>query len=213
MSQHLTTTHTRTRPSTDPRRTPQRRRVHGARRLLLLRAGLAAAFLALGVRLVFIQVVDHHHYAKLSLAQVRVDLTTTALRAGIYDRDGQILAVSRPTSLVIADDFQIAHPLREAEAMSSIVQVPVATLDKKLSERSGYVIVNDRLDLQDGHQLSTMDFPGIVVQSSSVRDYPNGPIATSVLGGTNAAGDGSAGLEYEYQDVLAGRTGVTREFV
>ena len=55
--------------------------------------------------------------------------------------------------------------------------------------------------------------PGIVVQSSSVRTYPNGPIATSVIGGTNATGAGSAGLEYEYQSMLAGQSGVTRAFV
>jgi len=57
-----------------------------------------------------------------------VNLTTTALRGGIYDRNGQILAVSRPTSLVIADDIQIKHPLREAQAMSPIIQIPVRRL-------------------------------------------------------------------------------------
>ena len=36
-----------------------------------MRAVLAAAFFALGVRLFFIQVVDHAHYAKLSVDQVR----------------------------------------------------------------------------------------------------------------------------------------------
>ena len=95
-----------------------------------MRAVLAAAFCALGVRLFFLQVVDHQHYASLSVEQVRENLTTTALRGGIYDRYGQTLAVSRPTSLVIADDFQIAHPLREAEAMSPLVHVPVTTLER-----------------------------------------------------------------------------------
>ena len=180
----------------------------------MLRAVLAFAFVALGVRLFFLQVIDHAHYAKLSVAQVRVNLTTNALRGGIYDRHGQILAVSRPTSLVIADDLQITHPLREAQAMSPVVDVPVAKLTRLLSEKTnGYVIVNRDLNLTAGHQLSSMGFPGIVVQSSSVRTYPNGPIATSILGGTNAAGTGSAGLEYEYQRSLAGQTGVTREFV
>jgi cell division protein FtsI/penicillin-binding protein 2 len=51
--------------------------------LLLLRAGLALAFCALGVRLVFLQVLDHAHYTALSVAQVRENLTTTALRGGI----------------------------------------------------------------------------------------------------------------------------------
>ncbi len=180
----------------------------------MLRTLLALAFVALAVRLFFVQVVDHAHYSKLSVAQVRVNLTTTALRAGIYDRHGQILAVSRPTSLVIADDMQISHPEREAQAMAPIIQLPVGRLDALLSKtHDGYVILNDKLNLNAGRRLESLDFPGIVVQDSSVRTYPNGPVATSVLGGTNAAGAGSAGLEYQYQGLLAGRTGVTREFV
>jgi cell division protein FtsI (penicillin-binding protein 3) len=180
----------------------------------MLRSLLALAFVALGVRLFFLQVVDHAHYAKLSVAQVRVNLTTTALRAGIYDRHGQILAVSRPTSLVIADDMQIQHPQREAQAMSPIIQISVSRLEALLSKSNdGYVILNNNLNLNAGRRLSALNFPGIVVQNSSVRSYPNGQVATSVLGGTNAAGVGSAGLEYQYQNLLAGRTGVTREFV
>jgi len=189
------------------------RRVQTTRRLRLVRAAVVVAFAALAIRLFMVQVVDHNHYETLSVAQVHEDLTTTALRAGIYDRYGQILAVSRPTSMVIADDFQIAHPLTEARAMSPIVKVPVRKLTSLLSEHHGYVILNNALDLSSGHQLSSMAFPGIVVQNSSVRTYPDGPIATSVIGGTNAAGAGSAGLEYEYQSQLAGQTGITRAFV
>ncbi len=91
MSTHYSPTHARGQVLHHPVR-----RVSGPRRLLLLRALLALGFVALGVRLFFIQVVDHNHYAAISADQVKVDLTTTALRAGIYDREGQILAVSRP---------------------------------------------------------------------------------------------------------------------
>jgi cell division protein FtsI (penicillin-binding protein 3) len=181
--------------------------------LLLLRAGLALAFCALGVRLVFLQVLDHAHYTALSVAQVRENLTTTALRGGIYDRHGETLAVSRPTSLVIADDFQIKDPITEAKAMSPLVQVPVVKLTSLLSKNGGYVILNDALDLTDGRKVSSLMFPGIVVQNSSVRTYPDGTLATSLLGGVNASGAGSTGVEYQFQKLLAGQTGVTREFV
>ena len=210
MSTHYSPTHTRTQVLHHP----TRRRASGPRRLVMLRSLLALAFVALGVRLFFIQVVDHAHYAYISVGQVRENLKTTALRAGIYDRNGQILAVSRPTSKVIADDIQIKHPTREAQAMSPIIQMPVSRLVPLLSKsKDGYVILNGRLNLNAGRKLSALDFPGIVVRNSSVRIYPNGPLATSVIGGTNAAGAGSAGLEYEYQKLLAGSTGITREFV
>ncbi|MGB8180248.1 MAG: penicillin-binding protein 2 [Acidimicrobiales bacterium] len=205
---HQTSTHARTQTSRSARKRPP-----GPRRLLLLRALLAAAFCALGVRLFFLQVVDHAHYAALSVEQVKETLTTTALRGGVYDRDGQTLAISRPTSLVVADDFQIKNPSQEAQAMSPLVHVPLAQLTALLSRQSGYVVVNNALDLSDGRRVSSLAFPGIVVQDSSVRTYPDGTLATSLLGGVNAAGSGTTGVEYEYQKLLAGQTGVTREFV
>ena len=204
MSTHYSPTHTRTQVLHHP----ARRRVSGPRRLVMLRSILLAlAFVALGVRLFFIQVVDHAHYAKLSVDQVRVNLTTTALRAGIYDRNGQILAVSRPTSLVIADDMQIKHPA--ARGAGDVAAHP----DAGESTGAAPLEVQGRLrhlerQAQPERRAQARrpwTFPGIVVQNSSVRTYPNGPLATSVLGGTNAAGAGSAGLEYQYQKLLAGQ--------
>lgn len=208
MSQSIST------PSRRPRnRTSAPGASRSVRRIRLLRFSLVAVFALLSVRLFMLQIADHSYYARLSVGQVREDLVTTALRAGIYDRYGQILAVSRPTSLVIADDFQIAHPSTEAQAMSPIVGVPIDKLTKLLSQRHGYVVINNHLGLTMGRQLASMNFPGIVVQPSSVRSYPNGTVATALIGGVNASGAGSAGLEYEYQKVLAGQTGITRAFV
>jgi cell division protein FtsI (penicillin-binding protein 3) len=114
---------------------------------------------------------------------------------------------------VIADDFQIKNPGVEAKALSPLVGIPLSTLTGLLSEHSGYVVVNGALDLTDGRRVAALAFPGVVVENSSVRTYPDGTLATSLLGGVNASGAGSTGLEYEYQKLLAGQTGVTREFV
>jgi cell division protein FtsI (penicillin-binding protein 3) len=188
-------------------------RTFSPRRLNFLRALFVLAFVLLAYRLAEIQIVDHRHYALISVNQVRENLTTTALRGGIYDRNGQILAISRPTSLVIADDFQVKHPLREAQAMSPLVEVPVAKLETLLTKKSGYVVVNNQLNLTDGRRVTNAAFPGIVVQTSSIRSYPNGTLAQSLLGSTNSTGLGTSGLEYEYQKLLAGQSGVTREYV
>ncbi len=42
--------------------------------------------------------------------------------------------------------------------MSPLVQVPVAKLTALLSKKSGYVIVNNKLDLIDGHKVSAWCF-------------------------------------------------------
>jgi cell division protein FtsI (penicillin-binding protein 3) len=205
VSQHYTSTHAR--PQRSQRGAPGADR---PRRLLWLRGTFLLLFLALAGRLFFLQVVDHAYWAKVSSGQVVHHITTTALRAGIYDRDGKIIAISRPTSLVIADDFQVKHPAQEAAELSGLVQVPVDKLTALLSEHSGYVIINNALDLNDGRKVAALVPDGIIVQDSSVRSYPNGTLAQSVVGGTNASGAGSAGLEYEYQKMLAGQTGLTQ---
>jgi len=201
------------------------RRMHGQRpsgpsfsprRLQLIRGLFILIFAALSLRLVALQVADHSYYTSLSVSQVRHDLTTTALRAGMYDRHAQILAISEPTSLVVADDMQITQPSQEAQALSGLVKVPVAKLTALLSKTGpgrGYVILNSHLDLTDGKAVANGNFPGIVVQDSSSRSYPNGTLAESLLGRTNASGAGSTGLEYQFQSQLAGLSGVTREFV
>ena len=214
MSTHASPTHARRQSSRRPGGTAPPS--FSPRRLQLVRGVFILMFAALSLRLFALQVLDHSHYAQLSLDQVRQDLTTNALRAGIYDRHGQVLAISEPTSLVIADDMQITQPSVEAQALAGLVKVPVSRLTALLSKKgrgSGYVIVNPQLDLTDGKTVSNGNFPGIVVEDASSRSYPNGTLAQSLLGRTNASGAGSTGLEYEYQSSLAGSTGITREFV
>ncbi len=191
----------------------RRTRVSTSKRLQVIRLILASALGLLSVRLVQIQVLEHQRYAALSISQVRQTIVTPALRGGIYDRYGQTLAVSRPTSVVIADDFQISDPQAESRALSPLVHVRVATLVRLLSRHSGYVVVTRTLDVLTGRRIAALNFPGIVVQRSAVRTYPNGTLATSLLGGTNAAGQGSAGLEYQYQHRLAGQDGLSRAYV
>ena len=183
-----------------------------SKRLRYFQVGIGLVMLLLVARLVQIQVLDGTKYSKISVEQVRTNVATPALRGSIYDRYGQILAVSQPTSLVIADDFQIKHPVAEAAALAPLVGESAKQLLPKLQKNSGYVILTNSLNITDGHKLASRYMPGIVVLNSSERKQPNGAVATALLGGVNASGAGSAGLEYQYQNLLAGKSGLERVF-
>ena len=87
-------------------------------------------------------------------------MSLPSLRGGIYARDGSPLALSVPTDDVVADDFQIVHPVKTAEALAPLLHLPVATLATQLHEHSGYVVLarqlsqvhrrEDRLGLHSG---------------------------------------------------------------
>ncbi len=107
---------------------------------------LVALVLALVIRLAFIQIADGAYYSKLSVEQVRTTVALPPLRGGIFDRHGNILAISSPTALVVADDFQITQPDTEAAALAPYLKMKTSVLARKLHEHSGYVIVDTPLD-------------------------------------------------------------------
>ena len=136
-----------------------------------------------------------------------ISVSLAALRGGIYDRDGSPLAVSVATDDVVADDFQIAHPVQTALALSPIIHVPATTLAAELHRRTGYVVVARQLSQATGQTISKDAFPGISLIADSKRVVPNGNLATPVVGFTNAAGQGAAGLEFGDNHLLAGTNG------
>ena len=168
---------------------------------------LIVAMLLVVARLIDVQVLHSSSYQAAARGESAISVTVPSLRGGIYDRDGAPLALSVPTDDVVADDFQIAHPVRTAEALSPIIHVPAATLATELHRPTGYVVLARQLSQSTGQTISTDAFPGISLIADSKREVPNGNLALPVIGFTNAAGKGAAGLEYEYNGPEAGTAG------
>jgi cell division protein FtsI (penicillin-binding protein 3) len=165
------------------------------------------ALLAVAARLVDIQVLRSSHYRSAASQELTETVAIPALRGGLYDRNGAVLAESVPTKEVIADDFQIHHPDTEAQALAPLLGLPATQLAGLLSQRSGYVPLVRQLPTTTGTKVSQANFPGVTVVDSSQRVVPNGSLAGSILGLTNAAQQGAAGLEYEYNEQLGGHPG------
>ena len=112
-----------------------------------------------------------------------------------------------PTDDVVADDYQIAHPVQTALALAPILHVPATTLAAQLHRPTGYVVLARQLPQLTGQQISADAFPGISLIADSRREVPNGNLAAPVVGFTNGAGQGAAGLEYGDNRLLAGVDG------
>lgn len=187
------------------------------RRLRLLRFGFVGAASLLVVQLVNLQVLQSSHLQSLSAAQLASRITLAALRGAIYDRNGQTLAMSVPTKVVVADDFQITDPVQEAAVLSPLLGIPSSTLAAKLGEPPntpgrGYVVLTESLGLTNAAKLEADALPGITLSDSSLRSSPDGGLASPLIGSVNAAGQGSSGLEYEYEQLLAGQQGTEQVY-
>jgi len=177
------------------------------RRVRLVRLALVVALLLLVARLVDVQVLHAGAYEVAARGESSISVSLPSVRGGIYARDGSPLAMSVPTDDVVADDFQVAHPLRTALALSPLLHVPAATLATQLHRPSGYVVLARQLPQSVGHTIAADAIPGITLVADSKRLVPNGNLAAPVVGFTNAAGLGAAGLEYGNNHVLAGTAG------
>ena len=135
-------------------------------------------------------------------------MTIPALRGAIYARDGTVLAMSVPTKTVIADDFQIRHPVTEAGRLAPLLGLQPGPLASELHQHSGYVPLArnvPRAGAPDAWPPGTS--PGITMVAGSERVTPDGGLAGPVVGAVHASGAGASGIEYQENHLLAGTPG------
>jgi cell division protein FtsI (penicillin-binding protein 3) len=177
------------------------------RRVRLVRFVLIIAMLFLVARLVDVQVLHAGAYEAAARGESSITVSLPSLRGGIYARDGSPLAMSVATDDVVADDFQVAHPVKTALALSPLIHVPATTLAAELHRPTGYVVLARQVATATGQQIDADAIPGITTIDDAKRLVPNGNLASPVIGFTNGAGQGAAGLEYGDNSKLAGING------
>jgi cell division protein FtsI (penicillin-binding protein 3) len=172
-----------------------------------MRVVLLVCFAALALRLVMVQAVSGSHYSAIGSAEVTTTVRVPAPRGAIYDRDGAVLAVSVPTSTVVADPYLITHSAREAAALAPVLGLPASSLTTQLSRHAGYVVLARQVDSATSKRVQALALAGINLIPSSKRVDPAGQLGEAVIGGVNAAGAGDGGLEYRFNSLLAGHAG------
>ena len=177
------------------------------RRLGILSLAFAATAVLLGGRLAYVQVLKGASYAAYQQGEVEQQVSLPAARGPIYDRNGDLLAVSVPRYLVVADDFLISSPFAAARALAPLLNEPASTLAPLLHERNGYVVLAREVTAATKARIAALGLPGIAFLDDTLRVSPGGSLFQPLLGGVNYAGHGDASLEYEYDHLLSGTPG------
>jgi len=177
------------------------------RRTRALRVLLLVIFVAMVFRLVVVQEFSHQHYASLSSAELTQTVTVPALRGGIYDRNGEVLAESVTKQTVVADPFLIKDPAMVAGSLSPVLGIPASQLRSEVTQHSGFVYLAHRVSDAVAAKVTALNLTGINLVSEPQRVQPSGQLAEPVVGTVGADGSGLSGLEYQYQSLLAGKAG------
>jgi cell division protein FtsI (penicillin-binding protein 3) len=172
-----------------------------------MRLVLVMVFVALVLRLVAVQEFSHQHYAALSASELSQTVSVPAVRGGIYDRNGEVLAETVTKQTVVADPLLITHPAPMAAALSPVLGVPTDQLRAELTENSGFVYLAHRVPDAVAAKVASLNLTGINLIPESQRVEPDGLLAEPVVGSVGYDGNGSSGVEYQDQSLLAGRAG------
>jgi cell division protein FtsI (penicillin-binding protein 3) len=178
------------------------------RRIRLLLFFFLIAFGATLARAVWLQGVQASSLAARATAQHRETITLPAGRGTIYDRMGFQLAIGEQATTVYADPRQVTDPRAVARAAWRILRVDPNELYPQLLDRSRrFVYVARKADPQKAARLEKLGLAGVEFYPEERRFYPQGAVASQLLGFAGTDNDGLAGIEKQYDSVLAGRPG------
>jgi cell division protein FtsI (penicillin-binding protein 3) len=186
----------------------RRTRPSPSRRLgvVLLVSMMAMSLIA--ARLVQLQGVDRAAYAESAMAQRLHTVTLTAIRGTITDRQGNPLAETIDARDIVADPSQINDPQADATALAPVLHEGRKALQQLLSGPGQYALLAASVPPSEGDAVERLNLTGITTPDASRRIYPDGTLASNVIGFVGANGQGLGGLELAYQSQLAGRNGV-----
>ncbi len=189
-------------------------------RFMLIVAVLVLWMGGIGVRLVNLQVTRHEWLKERADGQ-RVDKTETKLPRGtIFDRNGRALAMSVRVNMLYADPTRIEDTKAAAKVLAKAIggkekEIAVKLADAKENQRQfvpltkglgeqDFQRINQELDDPKVKKPDAPNFNGLHWREGQQRSYPYESLAAHVIGFSNAAGIGQAGIEQSQNDILFG---------
>jgi cell division protein FtsI (penicillin-binding protein 3) len=165
-------------------------------------------------RLVQLQGIEAGRYRVLALKQRDLTIPLPAVRGTITGANGEVLAMTVATYLVYADPPQMptADQAQVATKLAAYLNMPADQILSLIQHPTSqqYVVLAKGVSAQTGDAIQALNLPGISLTPSYARSYPDGDTTANIVGftGTNAQGlIGAAGIEQEYNSLLAGRAG------
>jgi stage V sporulation protein D (sporulation-specific penicillin-binding protein) len=180
-------------------------------RIIVLALVFAGGAVGLVGRLAYLQILHHHYYTLEAEEEHLSRQTVRPTRGAILDRNGYPLATSLDTyDLYIGRRAwqDMASARKWAETLAPLVNKSVDEIVAGIAaEPEGDYTLALALDYDKGRSIIDLGLPGLKAIPSTRRFYPEGDLASTLLGFTGRDHVGLAGLEADLQEDLAGTPG------
>jgi cell division protein FtsI (penicillin-binding protein 3) len=184
------------------------------RRLIIALVVIGLILLTIIVRLGMIQTAGSDSLRSAGVEQWTRTYDISARRGTIFDRNGSELAMSIPSATISLNPKLVENGEATIQLLDDLLDLSDDKVDELtsevLSKERGFVYVARQVDDEVGEQVASLELPGVSVQDDNRRELTGGLSARSVIGSVDIDGVGTAGLELQYDDLLAGSGGQMR---
>ena len=179
---------------------------HGILVMLLL-----AGFVCLSARTGYLAVTERDFLKEQGEARSVREVTIPVHRGMILDRNGEPLAVSAPMGYAWVDPEQTTMTALDFQRLATALDETPEELERRY--RSGskrFAYLGRRLAPNTTRRVTELGIEGVRIGREYHRFYPAGETTAHLLGRTNIDDVGQEGVEFAYNDYLAGAPGAKR---
>jgi cell division protein FtsI/penicillin-binding protein 2 len=200
-------------PNARSRTISDEERSHLSFRSFLVFGVILVLVCALGARLYVVQVRDGPRLAAQAGDEQAATYTLYPTRGDIIDRFGTVLAVTLPSYAIGVWPASVRDPRAEALRVAPVLHLTPGQVERVMRTRAPFAYLARDQNGAVARAVAALHLPGIGVTPEPFgrRVEPQGTSGASVIGFTGVDDQGLAGIEYEYNALLAGRAGSVTE--
>ena len=192
--------------------------------VLMLIMGVAM-FVLLFFQLFDLQIIRHEELQSKAVNQQTRRTVVTASRGTIYDRTGNIMAISASAETIILSPLEIDRAVNDkdspvswtkdslAAGLAEILGSDASSIRKRMDNtESQYEVIKLRAEEETANAVRTYisenKIVGVHLVADAKRYYPYGSLASHVIGFVGDENTGLYGLEARYEQELEGQSGL-----
>lgn len=181
-----------------------------ASRARFVQLALLAGFAVLIGRSMWLQGIHNEFLQKKGESRYERSIEVSATRGRVFDRHGDVLAVSTPVKSIWAIPEDVKLSPHEARELASLLGIEVSELNRRLATNRDFAYLKRQLPPDQADKVMQLKLPGIHEQREYRRYYPVGEVTAHLLGFTDVEDKGQEGIELAFDKRLAGQPGQRR---
>ena len=172
------------------------------------------AMAIIAVRLFFIQIIEHDAWVAKADEQHTLLETIVAKRGEIYmmDHGEPVAVVLNQTAYQIIIDPSITEKDKLKSALETYAKDYVTANLDEIYDQEGlrYAIVAKNVPREAAENIAKEEISAVYFQKNNQRVYPEGELASGLLGFVNDDGLGQYGAEGSFNKILSGKDGLLK---